>query len=66
LAAESDAASVLYALSEWALVWGLVSYSPLPWQLGSMLATQRRWPLALMLEWKLQLQSLLLSQLQLL
>lgn len=45
LAAESGAASVSYAISEWALVSGLASHLQLPWQLGSML------------EWELPLES---------
>jgi hypothetical protein len=38
LAVESAAASVSYAVSEWALVWVSLSDSHLPWQSGSMLA----------------------------
>jgi hypothetical protein len=56
LAADLGAASVSYAISEWALVWVLVSHwlkpwlwqlasesqMARPWQLGSMLANQSR------------------------
>ena len=57
LAAESGAASVSRGVSEWGLVWVSLSHFQLPWQLGSMLACQSRWPLESMLAWKLGLQS---------
>ena len=51
LAVESAAASVSHAISEWALVWVLLSDSQLPWQLGLMLAWQSRWPSVSLLLW---------------
>jgi hypothetical protein len=48
LAPELAAPSVSHGLSEWALVWLSLSDSQLPWQLGSMLACQSRWPLQLL------------------